>query len=74
MTNEFINNMLEVDEAYRCAFGDHSNHPHPTVVVDEPEEDNSIFLVSEDAISKFEELDVLEQLLADGASFLFYEF
>lgn len=43
-------------------------------LVDEPEEDNSIFLVSEDAISKFEELDVLEQLLTDGASFLFYEF
>ena len=39
MTNEFINNMLEVDEAYRCAFGDHSNHVHPTVVVDKPEEE-----------------------------------
>ena len=39
MTNEFINNMLEVDEAYRCAFGDHSNHAHPAVVVDEPEEE-----------------------------------
>lgn len=39
MTNEFINNMLEVDEAYRCAFGDHSNHVHPAVVVDKPEEE-----------------------------------
>lgn len=37
MTNEFINNMLEVDEAYRCAFGDHSNHVHPAEVVEEPE-------------------------------------
>ena len=40
MTNEFINNMLEVDEAYRCAFGDHSNHVHPAEVVDEPDEKN----------------------------------
>ena len=41
MTNEFINNMLEVDEAYRCAFGDHSNHVHPAEVVEEtPEEEN----------------------------------
>ena len=39
MTNEFINNMLEVDEAYRCAFGDHSNHVHPAEVVDEPDEE-----------------------------------
>ena len=39
MTNEFINNMLEVDEAYRCAFGDHSNHTHPAEVVDKPEEE-----------------------------------
>ena len=39
MTNEFINNMLEVDEAYRCAFGDHSNHVHPAEVVDKPEEE-----------------------------------
>ena len=39
MTNEFINNMLEVDEAYRCAFGDHSNHTHPAEVVDEPGEE-----------------------------------
>ena len=39
MTNEFINNMLEVDEAYRCAFGDHSNHVHPAEVVDEPGEE-----------------------------------
>ena len=38
MTNEFINNMLEVDEAYRCAFGDHSNHVHPAVVVEPDEE------------------------------------
>ena len=40
MTNEFINNMLEVDEAYRCAFGDHSNHVHPAEVVEEPDEKN----------------------------------
>ena len=40
MTNEFINNMLEVDEAYRCAFGDHSNHVHPAEVVEEPDEEN----------------------------------
>ena len=39
MTNEFINNMLEVDEAYRCAFGDHSNHVHPAEVVEKPEEE-----------------------------------
>ena len=39
MTNEFINNMLEVDEAYRCAFGDHSNHVHPAEVVNKPEEE-----------------------------------
>ena len=39
MTNEFINNMLEVDEAYRCAFGNHSNHVHPAEVVDKPEEE-----------------------------------
>ena len=39
MTNEFINNMLEVDEAYRCAFGDHSNHVHPVEVVEEPDEE-----------------------------------
>ena len=38
MTNEFINNMLEVDEAYRCAFGDHSNHVHPAEVVEPDEE------------------------------------
>ena len=38
MTNEFINNMLEVDEAYRCAFGDHSNHTHPAEVVKPDEE------------------------------------
>ena len=38
MTNEFINNMLEVDEAYRCAFGDHSNHVHPAEVVEPGEE------------------------------------
>ena len=38
MTNEFINNMLEVDEAYRCAFGDHSNHVHPVEVVEPDEE------------------------------------
>lgn len=38
MTNEFINNMLEVDEAYRCAFGDHSNHTHPAEVVEPDEE------------------------------------
>ena len=40
MTNEFINNMLEVDEAYRCAFGDHSNHVHPAEVVEKPDEEN----------------------------------
>ena len=39
MTNEFINNMLEVDEAYRCAFGDHSNHTHPAEVVGKPDEE-----------------------------------
>ena len=40
MTNEFINNMLEVDEAYRCAFGDHSNHTHPAEVVEAPDKEN----------------------------------